>query len=581
VSLDCRSIEPTERGFLEALEDKVGGQLVTSQGAATRLGDLGQRVVVILDTYELLRILDPWLRQVFVPELRDNVRIILSGREAPMTGWSSDMGTLFRGLPLENLRPEAVRMLLDRAGVARDDGDRIYRLARGHPLSLRLAASALAERPGVSLEAVTVKAIVEGLTELYLGVLDPATRQALDAASVVRRSTLTLLAAMLPESAPQDAYERLWALPFVELGDDGLVLHDTVREAVAAQLLSSDPDRSRRYRAAAWRQLREEVARASSQDMWRYTADLLYILQNPAIREAFFPTTEHLYSVEVAGPDDGPAISEITERFEPDASIAILESWWRLAPGAFHVARDRAGAIAGFNVYCEMDSVSHRLVQEDPVVRQCWDHLRSHPVPSSQRSLFSRIMIGRDVGEASSPVQAALWLDLKRRYMELRPELRRLYTIVRHASTWEPMVTSPLGFERLPGQPPELDGVSYYPLLLDFGPASVDGWLSRLVATELQIEQDSILDLVQHQLVLDGGRVDLTKLEFAVISYLHERQGTVVERSELMRDVWGYDDDSGSNVIEANVRSLRRKLGDSAGSIETVRGLGYRFVGRA
>jgi two-component system alkaline phosphatase synthesis response regulator PhoP len=41
--------------------------------------------------------------------------------------------------------------------------------------------------------------------------------------------------------------------------------------------------------------------------------------------------------------------------------------------------------------------------------------------------------------------------------------------------------------------------------------------------------------------------------------------------------VWGYDYAGGSNVIEANVRSLRRKLGDRATSIETVRGLGYRF----
>jgi DNA-binding response OmpR family regulator len=49
------------------------------------------------------------------------------------------------------------------------------------------------------------------------------------------------------------------------------------------------------------------------------------------------------------------------------------------------------------------------------------------------------------------------------------------------------------------------------------------------------------------------------------------------ERSELLRDVWGYEDAGGSNVIEANVRSLRRKLGDRAASIETVRGLGYRF----
>ena len=86
----------------------------------------------------------------------------------------------------------------------------------------------------------------------------------------------------------------------------------------------------------------------------------------------------------------------------------------------------------------------------------------------------------------------------------------------------------------------------YHPLLLDFGPASVDGWLSRLVAGELQIEERSILDLVQHQLVLHGRRVDLTKLEFDVISYLYQRQGTVVERSDLLRDVWGYDDAAGA-----------------------------------
>ncbi len=62
-----------------------------------------------------------------------------------------------------------------------------------------------------------------------------------------------------------------------------------------------------------------------------------------------------------------------------------------------------------------------------------------------------------------------------------------------------------------------------------------------------------------------------------MINYLHERKGTVVERSELLRDVWGYEYAGGSNVIEANVRLLRRKLGNRAASIETVRGLGYRF----
>ena len=576
--LDCRSFEPSERGLLAALEARTGGELATAEEAADRLANLGDRVIIILDTYEVLRILDPWLRGVFVPTLTDHVRIVLSGRDAPMTGWPSELGSLFQGLPLESLTHEEALALLDLAGVNEGDAGRVYHIARGHPLSLRLAASALTGRPGVSLEAVTVQAVIAGLTEVYLGGLEPKTREALDAASVVRRTTLSLLAVMLPGSAPQDAFDRLVALPFVELGGDGLILHDTVREAIAAQLLSLDPDRSRRYRAAAWRQLRDEVSRASSLEMWRYTADLLYILQNPAIREAFFPTTDHLFSVEVAQPDDRAAIFAIAERHEPPGSVAVIEAWWRALPGAFRVARDRLGAVAGFSAYCEMDSVSHRLVQQDPVVRQCWEHLRGHPVARGQRILFSRTMVSRDFGEGWSPVQAAIWLDLKRRYMELRPNLRRLYTVARHTTTWEPMVSGPLGFERLPGDPPELDGVPYYTLLLDFGPSSVDGWLAGLVAAELQIEDDSILDLAQRQLVLDGRRVDLTKLEFDVMSYLCQRQGAVVSRAELLRDVWGYDDAGGSNVIEANVRSLRRKLGDRAPSIETIRGLGYRFL---
>lgn len=114
--------------------------------------------------------------------------------------------------------------------------------------------------------------------------------------------------------------------------------------------------------------------------------------------------------------------------------------------------------------------------------------------------------------------------------------------------------------------------------VLDFGPASVDGWLTRIVATELQVEDDSILDVAQHQLVLGDRRVPLTKLEFDVFQYLYERPGSVVERAALLRDGWGYDYAGGSNVIEALVKSLRHKLGDRSAAIETVRGLGYRFV---
>jgi DNA-binding response OmpR family regulator len=113
-------------------------------------------------------------------------------------------------------------------------------------------------------------------------------------------------------------------------------------------------------------------------------------------------------------------------------------------------------------------------------------------------------------------------------------------------------------------------------VLLDFGPSSVDGWLTKLAARELLIAGDSILDPVERQLVVGGRRVDLTRLEFELLDYLYQRQGKVVDRSNLLRDVWGYSH-VGSNVIDTVVRSLRKKLGERASMIETVRGRGYRL----
>ena len=577
---DCGAVEPTSHGFLAAISTAVGGDLATADEAAARLTRLGESVVLVLDRYEVLRPLDLWLQQTFVPALGDSVRVVFAGREGPMAGWSTAMGRLFRSLPLGNMPRADAETLLRQDGVEGDDLDRINRLARGHPLSLRLAAAALVAGPSRDHEATTVTAIVEELTELYLARLDPLTRQALDAASVVRRPTLSLIAAMLPDTAPQDAFERLRALPFVELSTDGLVLHDTVREVVAAYLRASDPDRSRRYRIAAWRQLRDEVTRATSHEMWRYTADLLYILENPTVREAFFPTSEHLYFVDPAQAADWPAIHEIATASEPAEAVAILEDWWRRLPDAFWAARDGAGKVVGFTEATEIDRVPRALFDADPLARIFRDEIRRLPVPRGQRVLVLRFQFAHPQDPNQSLVIAALILDIKRMYMELRPELRRIYNVLPQlygpASPWHR-----LGFRTVLDAPVMFGGVAYYAHVLDFGPASVDGWLTRIVATELQVDEDSILDVAQHQLVLADRRVALTKLEFEVFKYLYERPGNVVERASLLRDVWGYDYAGGSNVIEALVKSLRRKLADRAAAIETVRGVGYRFVSSA
>ncbi len=187
-----------------------------------------------------------------------------------------------------------------------------------------------------------------------------------------------------------------------------------------------------------------------------------------------------------------------------------------------------------------------------------------------------RWLLDREHGEGPSAVQAALWVDAKRAYMELRPELRRLYTVFRRPDVFTELL-EPLGFTALEGPGVAIGEATYHSRILDFGPRSVDGWLAALVAGELQITDEPLLDAAGRQLRLGERQIPLTELEVALLSYLLEREGRVVSRAALRSEVWDDAWQGGSNVVDVAVSGLRRKLGDSASLIETVRGVGYRL----
>lgn len=87
------------------------------------------------------------------------------------------------------------------------------------------------------------------------------------------------------------------------------------------------------------------------------------------------------------------------------------------------------------------------------------------------------------------------------------------------------------------------------------------------------------LDLLTRTVERDGARVRLPEREADLLAHLMRRPGQVCAKDELLRSVWGYDHDPGTNVIQVYIGYLRRKLG-TAGSpapIETVRSVGYRL----
>jgi DNA-binding response OmpR family regulator len=83
------------------------------------------------------------------------------------------------------------------------------------------------------------------------------------------------------------------------------------------------------------------------------------------------------------------------------------------------------------------------------------------------------------------------------------------------------------------------------------------------------------LDLARRQAHLGPVVADLSDREFRLLHFLMLHVGEVVSRQRLLSEVWGYDFDPRSNVVDVCVRRLRRQLGPDA-PIETVRNAGYR-----
>lgn len=87
-----------------------------------------------------------------------------------------------------------------------------------------------------------------------------------------------------------------------------------------------------------------------------------------------------------------------------------------------------------------------------------------------------------------------------------------------------------------------------------------------------------VVDIAKHEVTLKGKVVELTATEFKLLAMLMERRGRVQTRDRLLTDVWGYEGDVDTRTVDTHIRRLREKLGKAADVIETVRGVGYRFM---
>jgi len=85
------------------------------------------------------------------------------------------------------------------------------------------------------------------------------------------------------------------------------------------------------------------------------------------------------------------------------------------------------------------------------------------------------------------------------------------------------------------------------------------------------------IDEPAHRVRVNNRDVELTALEFRLLSTLYTRRGRVQTRDMLLNDVWGIDSEVTTRTVDTHIKRLREKIAPAGGYIETIRGVGYRF----
>ncbi len=102
--------------------------------------------------------------------------------------------------------------------------------------------------------------------------------------------------------------------------------------------------------------------------------------------------------------------------------------------------------------------------------------------------------------------------------------------------------------------------------------------VAQAPATTLHADQIE-LNLLTREVRRGEEVIRLSTTEFELLVYLLQNRGRVLSREQILRAVWGYEYDPGTNVVDVYVGYLRRKLRDANGNtpIVTIRSVGYRF----
>ncbi len=480
-----------------------------------------ERLVVTIDTYELLAPLDAWIRDRLAPALPAGAILVLAGREPPSADWRVDPGwaSLLASVALDNFGPEESARLLEARGVDEELRGAIHELTYGHPLALALVADVMREG-GERPRRLTPNVVGTLLDSLLRAVPTEQHREALSLAALARLLTRPLLSKLVGDD-DGSLYEWLARLSFIERTAEGLYMHDLVRDVLILADEERDAVVAEERRKAIGMLAAEDILNAPPERRDRAALNLIHVFRgNPDMKPYFDWQTRFGGSSRAMREEELPILLELAREHEGEAAERLARRYHAERPESFIALESADGHLGGFLVYLRLDEdaldAERARDDADPALEAVGQTIAQHgPLREGEHAGVLRFWLWRDgYQDLGSPTHVAHSRHVLIEWSTARG-LGPALVVVQRADVWDEFLTG-IDFNRVrdvpEADPIRIGGRTFHLFMHDFRVRPAVAWLAGTKSDDARpaviLGRDAFADAVRAALRACAGAPD-------------------------------------------------------------------------
>ncbi|WP_458463144.1 nSTAND1 domain-containing NTPase [Paenibacillus sp.] len=415
--MDGRSCGTTPSGFMDYLSSTLGLETLDREGHPRPLSllkdtSIEKRLVLAVDNYEELALLESWFMEVFVSKLPlRGILVILASRPELASAWRTHprLHQRFVQMRLQHFTVDEITEYIAVAGALNQGMEgTITRMTDGHPLGLALAVEAADQRrnlPHAEWAELSHMISARLLLELTIPRLHPM----VEVLTLLETANQELLSAVLDMTVTQEEYHMLRQMSFIRSGPDGLALHDMARVHLLRDFRQREPHRLQTMRIKIAKLLKPLHEQAGPHERRQIARKMLLLCQESMLQYRKYADVsgDSLFSpLETMRREDLPDLHRLLQQWceyslEPWQAVSYAPFLDELAhryPEGIVLMRDKLGeTIAMFITVLVHRKSSEMLLKYFPnEMHECFTPQELGSDPDQSDTHFALLAAARD-----------------------------------------------------------------------------------------------------------------------------------------------------------------------------------------